>query len=250
MKPIIGITPSMVPGTEDRPGRRISLAADYVQAVAAAGGTPIVLAPVDGPVDRLLDVIDGLLLSGGGDIRPDRFGDRNVHPTVDGIDDLRDTFELALVDGAMRRGLPILGICRGCQVLNVALGGTLIQDIPDQHGTTIAHRQSDQKIPASEPSHPVTAEPGSLLDTVYGTTELQVNSFHHQSVRDIAPRLQVVGRAPDGIIEAVWCPDAAWVLGLQWHPELMFQAHPEHLRPFQALVAAASVARRATAAAD
>lgn len=250
MKPIIGITPSITAGTDSRPGRRFTLPANYVEAVAAAGGLPLILAPQDGPVDPVLDLLDGLILSGGPDIRPSRYGDQEVHPSVYGVDDLRDAFELALTAGAIRRGLPLLGICRGCQVLNVALGGTLIQDIPDQYDTDIGHRQSDQQIPDAEPSHDVAVEPGSLLETVYGATRLQTNSFHHQAIRDIAPGLRLAGRAPDGIIEAVWQPEAPWVLGVQWHPEMMFLAHPEHLRPFQALIAAASGARQASAAAD
>ncbi|MDI3339047.1 MAG: gamma-glutamyl-gamma-aminobutyrate hydrolase family protein [Sphaerobacter sp.] len=247
MKPIIGITPSIVTTDGDRPERRYTLATTYSDAVDAAGGVPIILPYHEGSVERILDIVDGLVLSGGADLRPDRYGDTTVHPTVYGIDDLRDSFEVALVERAIARGVPILGICRGCQVLNVALGGTLIQDIPDQHGTTIEHRQSERTIPPAEPSHSVSVESGSLLETVYGATSLATNSFHHQAIRDIAPSLRLAGRAPDGIVEAVWRPGPTWVLGLQWHPELMFRAHPEHLRPFQALVAAARAAGRSAA---
>lgn len=251
MKPLIGITPGIGTDPENK-SRRFTLNPSYVAAVEAAGGVPILIPPQEGNIEQLLDILGGVILVGGGDIRPDRYGDDTVHPKTYGIDDERDTFEFALTKAALARDMPLLGICRGVQVLNVALGGTLIQDIPDQHGTTIVHSQKEDEIPSSEPAHGVTVEPGSLLETVYGCAALQTNSFHHQALLEVASPLQVAARAEDGIIEAVWHTEASWVLGVQWHPEMMFRAHHEHIRPFQALVAAATAAasRAARSVAD
>lgn len=241
MTPRIGITPS--PSTEKFSHgtfHRFAIADTYVQAVAAAGGLPLVLPPQEGNIEALLDTLDGLLLSGGGDIRPDRYGDQTVHPTTYGIHDLRDEFEFALLRGALTRDMPVLCICRGIQVLNVALGGSLIQDIADQHGVAVEHRQEEANIPKSDPGHTVAVEPGSLLERVYGQETIAVNSFHHQALKRVSPELRVNATAPDGIIEAVERPGSTFVLGVQWHPEMMFHAHHEHARPFQALVQAAT----------
>lgn len=255
MKPVIGITPSPSRDTFDHGTfERYAISANYTEAIEAAGGIPIVLPPQQSRADDLLALVDGLLLSGGGDIRPSRYGDDSVHPKTYGIHDLRDRLELDLVRLALERDLPLLCICRGIQVLNVALGGTLIQDIADQYGTQTQHRQQENKIPSSEPGHDVHVDEGTLLHQVYGSQTLRCNSFHHQALKDVSPQLRVVGRAPDGIVEAVERPGSTWLLGVQWHPEMMFTAHDEHLRPFQGLVAAASAfaTRRATgrAAAD
>lgn len=238
--PVIGITPSL--STDTFPHgtfERYALSTNYVRAVERAGGIPIILPPQVGHVADVLSLLDGLLLSGGGDIRPSRYGDTTVHPETYGIDDLRDEFELDLTRAALELDLPLLCICRGIQVLNVALGGTLIQDIGDQWETAIEHRQQRRGVPSSEPSHEVDIVAGSLLETVYGSRALAVNSFHHQALKRVAEGLRVVGQAPDGLVEGVECPGKRFVLGVQWHPEMMFEAHPEHLRPFRALVEAA-----------
>jgi putative glutamine amidotransferase len=240
MKPVIGITPSPI---EDQQPHglfyRYALSTNYSEAVEAAGGIPIILPPQQGNVDEILDMVDGLLLSGGGDVRPDRYGDAYVHNKTYGIHDLRDELELQLVRGAIERDLPMLCICRGIQVLNVALEGTLIQDIAGEYGTQIEHRQHENGISSSEPSHEVRAERDSLLADVYEADTIQTNSFHHQALKDISPELRTIATAPDGIIESVERPDSKWVLGVQWHPEMMFEAHPEHLKPFKGLVQAA-----------
>jgi putative glutamine amidotransferase len=240
MKPIIGITPS--PSDDSfRHGtfHRYALASTYVAAVEAAGGVPIILPPQHGNVDEVLSVIDGLLLSGGGDIRPDRYGDDQVHPTTYGIDDLRDEFEIALVRAAIAGEIPVLCICRGIQVLNVALGGTLVQDIADQLTDEIHHAQAEIGIPRQDPSHAVQVEPDSRLAAIYGDDRIEANSFHHQALKQVSPNLKVVAHSPDGIVEAVEGCGSSWVLGVQWHPEMMFEAHAEHRRPLEALVSAA-----------
>jgi putative glutamine amidotransferase len=248
MKPVIGITPS--PSTDTiGPGtfRRYAMAATYTEGVEAADGIPFVIPPQANNVETILDRIDGLLFSGGGDVDPARYGDASVHENTYGIDELRDQFELELFIGALNRDMPVLCICRGIQIANVALGGTLIQDIAGQHSQQIEHRQHVAGYNAPDKSHSVSAVSGSRLHDVFGSTEIETNSFHHQAIRDVAEDLEVIGHAPDGIIEAVDRPASTWFLGLQWHPEMMFKEHPEHLKPFQGLVNASRVALDARA---
>lgn len=243
MKPVIGITPSP---TTDTLGhgtfRRYAMAASYTEGVEAANGIPLVIPPQAGNIDAILDRIDGLLFSGGGDIDPKHYRDTQVHEKTYGIDELRDRFEIDMFLAAIKRDMPILCICRGIQVANVALGGTLIQDIAGEYSDEIEHRQHQAGYQAPDKSHRVTAESGTRLQQVYGTTEIDTNSFHHQAIKQLADDLVVIGRAPDGIIEAVDRPQGAWFLGLQWHPEMMFKEHEEHLKPFQALVNASLAA--------
>lgn len=247
MPPIIGITPS--PTVDALPHgvyHRFSLAANYVNAILAAGGLPVILPPQERHNGQILDMVDGLLFSGGADLDPSLYGDASVHPQTYGIDKPRDRFELSLIASALERDMPMLCICRGIQVLNVALGGTLIQDIPDQLNREQPHRQHELGIDSSQPSHSVEAAPDSLLAAIYGTTDLRVNSYHHQSIKAPASALTIAAASPDGVIEAVVAASRSFVCGLQWHPELMFHEHAEHLRPFIALVEAAAVRRLAS----
>lgn len=250
MKPVIGITPSPI---EDQQPHglfyRYALSSNYSEAVEAAGGIPIILPPQQGNIDEILDMVDGFL-SGGGDIRPDRYGDSYVHDKTYGIHELRDELELQLARGAVERDLPMLCICRGIQVLNVALEGTLIQDIADEYGQQVEHRQHTKGIVSSEPSHEVRAERDSLLADVYEMDTIQTNSFHHQALKEVSPELRAIATAPDGIVESVERPDSSWVLGVQWHPEMMFKAHQEHLKPFNGLVRAAIEHHQKTAQAQ
>ncbi|HET8630229.1 MAG TPA: gamma-glutamyl-gamma-aminobutyrate hydrolase family protein [Thermomicrobiales bacterium] len=245
MKPLIGITPSL--RTDERSGETFTLANTYVSAVEAAGGIPVILPPHGGGVAELVEALDGVLFSGGADIRPSRYGDETVHPTTYGVSDLRDEFELALLGAALERDLPVLCICRGIQVLNVGLGGTLYQDVADQYPDAIAHRPEVEGTPRHEPLHTVAAEPGSLLADVYGAESIAANSFHHQSLKEIGAGLEVMGRTADGSVEAVTDPSHRFVLGVQWHPEMMFDVHDEHLRPFARLVEEAAAHRAAKA---
>lgn len=243
-KPVIGITPSPMEDTQAHGSFvRQALATTYIDAVEAAGGIPLIIPPQQGNSDAILDILDGLLLSGGADIRPERYGDGEVHEKTYGINDGRDELELELARGAVARDMPVLCICRGIQILNVALGGTLVQDIPDQYPSDIQHAQQVDGIRKEDAGHSVRVTPGTLLAETYGTETIAVNSFHHQALRDVAPDLEVNGTAPDEIIEAVSRPGSSWVLGLQWHPEMMFREHPEHLKPFEALVHQAATLR-------
>ena len=234
MKPLIGITPSL--RSDEKFGELFTIGATYVNAVVAAGGVPVVLPPQRAGVEELAVTLDGILFSGGGDIRPARYGDATLHPKTYGISDLRDDFELALLDAALRRDLPVLAICRGIQVLNVGLGGTLYQDVGDQYPGAIAHTPPLDGAMRHEPAHAVAAAPGSLLADVYGDATIDANSFHHQTLKDLGNGLDVVGRTADGSIEAVALPGQRFVLGVQWHPEMMYEVHTEHLRPFERLV--------------
>jgi putative glutamine amidotransferase len=249
MVPIIGIIPGQ---STDQLGhgvvQRVTLPRNYVDAILAAGGLPILLPAQDNQADAILDLVDGLLLSGGADLDPVLYGDTDVHPRTYGVDALRDRFEIELTKGAIARDLPLLCICRGIQVLNVALGGTLYQDIADQVGHQILHRQGEAGIESAEPSHRVHLAADSHLASIYGRTSLDVNSFHHQVIRQVASPLVVAAQSEDGLAEAVEMPDRSFVCGVQWHPEMMFERHPEHAAPFAAFVEATKAAKRALVA--
>jgi putative glutamine amidotransferase len=232
-------------------GRFVRADLDYVEGVAEAGGMPVVLPPLGEhrAVEALLDGLDGLLLSGGSDLDPRYYGEEAV-PELGVTVPERDAFEMSLVEQALRRGIPILGICRGMQVLNVALGGTLFQDLPSQmdHMVLLGHRQ---ETPKWEPTHEVEVDGGSQVAGIMGTDELKVNSYHHQAVKDLASGLVAVAHAPDGVVEAVETRDLSqrWLVGVQWHAEAMREAGPEHRNLFEAHVSAAErhALRRAAA---
>ena len=217
-KPLIALTPYFNI-ERDEPYMRPA----YLKAIRAAGGTPLIL-PLDLEEDDLLQIVntfDGFLFTGGPDIHPFYFGEE-TQAHCGNASVARDTMELLLLKAAMAAGKPILGICRGAQIINVGLGGTIYQDIPSQteRSFPIAHKQP---FPYPVPSHHVTVLKDSLLAGIAaGQTELAVNSFHHQAVQTPAPGLTVSAYAPDGIIEAVEMQDYPYLLGVQWHPEHMW----------------------------
>jgi putative glutamine amidotransferase len=208
----------------------------YVDAVVCAGALPLVL-PILDPAwaEAALDGIDGLLLSGGGDVEPARYGAVAV-PEVGGVDPRRDAWELALARAAMARDVPILGVCRGSQLLNVACGGTLVQHLGDT--TDQLHRDDPR---SHEVAHAVAVAPDSVLARVLGTGRIGVNTLHHQAVADVAPGLRAVAWADDGTIEAVEGVHHR-VLSVQWHPELL-AGLVGHAALFDWLVATAGAAR-------
>jgi len=212
MRPVIGITL----GDGSRPGLH-AIRADYVRSVEQAEAAPVVLAPgLPGHASTLLDRIDGLVLSGGADVDPALYGEA-PHPRLGRVDRRRDDFELALVRTALERDLPTLAICRGQQVLNVALGGTLVQDIPSTIKGAMPHDAPGKRWRCS---HPVEVLPGSRLREILGHDTVFVNSFHHQSVDRVGPGLVVSARCPqDGVIEALEMPGRRFVVAVQWHPE-------------------------------
>jgi putative glutamine amidotransferase len=221
---------------------RTGLNAAYVRAVTAAGGVPIVLSPLMGHslAARALEGVDGLVLTGGEDVDPAWY-ETAPHPKLNPPSRERDLFELALFAAARQRELPVLGICRGIQLVNVALGGTLYQDLPSERPGIVNH---DPQGARTDRSHDVRLEPGSLAAGALGSATLRVNSFHHQAVRDLAPKLIASGWSEDGLIEVVEGAEGQpWLLAVQWHPEEM---HAEVGGPdvglFRALVARAAAA--------
>lgn len=223
-KPLIGITVN-----RDYDSDRFWLPAAYCCRVTAAGGRPVLLPPLPPGEERdLLAGLGGLLLGGGGDIAPLYFGEE-PQPGLGAVDPQRDEWELRLAREALRRDLPLLGICRGLQLLNVAAGGTVLQDLVGP-----AYLQHEQKAPRSCPSHTVEVLQGTRLAALAGEGLLAVNSFHHQAAGRIAPGLRVAARAPDGVVEALENPAARFVLAVQWHPEAL--EHPAAAALFRALV--------------
>lgn len=210
------------------------LPAEYVDAVRRAGGVPVLLPPGESRLDLWLRDLDGLILTGGGDLDPAHYGGAG-HPTLYNTDEDRDRDELALARHLVESSLPGLCICRGLQVLNVALGGSLITHLPDVGGDRVAHRTEDRK----PTPHGVSVEAGSHLAGVLGTTEVQGASWHHQAIDRLGRELEVVARAPDGTIEAVEIRDLPSLLAVQWHPELTAADDPVQQRLFDEVVRAA-----------
>jgi putative glutamine amidotransferase len=231
--PLIGLTPC----------RKIE---DYRQAVLHVGGE-VQIVDASMAAAEVVDGIDGLLLSGGGDLEPARYGEA-PHPSVVDVDPARDEFEIALVGEARRRNLPILAICRGIQLLNVACGGTLVQDIPSQVENALDHAFT---VPPHKPfdyAHDVWVDDNSLLaklmtERLNGSDSCAVNSRHHQAVKTVAPGFKVVATAPDGIIEAIEDQAARFCLGVEWHPENFWRTG-EFRELFEGLVQASSAKKR------
>jgi putative glutamine amidotransferase len=233
-RPVVGITL----GDGDRPGYH-SMRADYVRCVERSGAAPLVLPPVAPEhAAALLDRLDGLVLSGGVDLDPSLYGQPR-HPKLGRVDRERDDFELALTREALRRDLPTLAICRGQQVLNVATGGTLYQDLPSQLEGAVGHDASGRR---TRLSHTVEIEPGSKLAEILGRGPVSVNSFHHQAVDRLGAGLVVCGRSPDGVIEAVEMEERTFVVGVQWHPESFWNEAASFQALFDAHVAACRAA--------
>jgi len=203
---------------------RVRVNAAYTTALRGAGLLPLVLPVLDpADADAALDGVAGLVLTGGEDVSPGRYGSA-PHPELGDTHDGRDAFEIALVEAARARALPTLAICRGIQILNVALGGTLVQDIPSEWTDPIVH---DGDWARTARVHEVDVTPGSRLARALGTERPVVNSMHHQAVRTVASSLATVARAPDGLVEGVeWPTDDWWMVGVQWHPEEL-TASPE-----------------------
>jgi len=241
MKPVIGITPSPSVDVFDHGTfRRYSLSDTYVDAVIAAGGLPLIIPASVRDLDQLLDVLDGIIFSGGSDLDPALFNE-TPHETTYGIEPERDGFDLAAVREAVARDVPMLGICRGIQSINVALGGTLIQDIPSAIPDALTHSQRKLGKAASETSQTVMiAEGSNLLRQIHGADRIEVNSYHHQSVKTPGEGLEVIGATCDGIVEAMWLPAMRFGLAVQWHPEMLAADFPEHAAIFSALVEAAA----------
>lgn len=245
MKPIIGVTPDFNAGDrEDMGGREPTyfLRARYVRAIEDLGGVPLILPlAADASLRRqLLKGVDGLLLTGSGpDLPPSLYGERQRFK-YRVVSRCRYDFELEMARLAAAAGLPVLGICGGMQALNVAFGGSLVQDIASQLPSALAHRA---KGPATKPAHVVQVTPRSLLRRITREARIRVNSSHHQSVKQVAPSFVASALAPDGVIEAIESPRHSFLLGVQWHPEFLYARDAVQRRLFQAFLKAARSAR-------
>lgn len=234
--PLIGITTPLVEFTTpaQRETQLFCLRSDYVEAVRRAGGMPILLPPGEPEESTLLlERVDGLVFSGGGDIDPSIYNGE-PHPTIYNIDVKRDRFELALSQLALSTDVPVLGICRGLEVLVVATGGNLVPHLPDEFGEFVVHRM-EQSIPSE---HTVQIAPGSRLAQVIGTTETTIVSWHHQATRTVPLGWRIAAQAEDGVIEALEHKHHPWAIALQWHPELSLN-DPQQQSIFRSFIAAA-----------
>jgi putative glutamine amidotransferase len=213
--PLIGIT------TYDRQsyvdaecGSTFFLPCDYVEAVRRSGGVPILLPPGETRIDEILSAIHGVMIAGGGDVDPARYG-QPWHAKVAGVDAERDEFEIALIRAAVERSIPVFGICRGAQIANVAFGGSLIQHVPDAVDGSIAHVSATGDFI----DHAISFTAHSKLSAIFGANSCVASSSHHQAIRDVGTGMVVTAVAADGIVEAIERPSHPWFVAVQWHPE-------------------------------
>jgi putative glutamine amidotransferase len=234
-QPVIGFTLDFEEGSPGGYSKMpwYALRENYLSAVSRFGALPLPLPHEAAQADAYLDMLDGLVVTGGAfDVSPALYGEKTTSDKVS-TKDRRTQFEFAILRGAIERDLPVLGICGGQQLLNVVLGGTLIQHIPDSVKDALEH---EQKNPRSEPGHVVTVKPGTLLHRIVGIDSIAVNSAHHQAVAKPAPGVIVDAMATDGVIEGIELPGKTFCLGVQWHPEYFVSGADEKI--MQAFVAA------------
>jgi gamma-glutamyl-gamma-aminobutyrate hydrolase PuuD len=231
-RPLIGITTyHRTPHADADIGLAFATPCDYVDSVRRAGGVPVLLSPGESAIDEILSAINGLMVIGGGDVEPACYVSPG-HPQIGGVDRERDEFEFALVRAAVERGVPFFGICRGAQVANVALGGSLIEHVPDAGDGSVPHATADGGFI----DHAVMIASGSKLAAILGVATCAAPSSHHQAIRDVAPGLTVTAHAADGIIEAVELFRHRWFVAVQWHPERSAARDPLQQRLFDAFV--------------
>lgn len=227
-KPLIGITCDY---DEINGQPSFFLKKNYVSAVEDAGGIPILLCPVESKaaISRFINLIDGLLISGGGfDIDPRFYGER-PHPELGKTIPERTEFEFGLLKSAVKKKMPVLGICGGHQLINVYFGGALYQDVKSQHKGAMNHKQS---IPSDKPYHDIKIYPSTKLSKIIGADSIMVNSTHHQSIKKAADKFKVSAVAEDGIIEAIEYDSKAFIIGIQWHPENLYRNEPRFKKIF------------------
>ncbi len=229
-RPVIGLT------TYGRDSaNRFDCPGEYVDAVRRAGAVAVLLPPGEADCLAVASRLDGLVLTGGGDINPERYG-ATRHPSVYSVDDERDAAELALARYVLDTGLPTLAICRGMQLVNVLLGGTLHQHVPEALGEQVIHRVP----PRDATQHRVSVQRGTRVADICGSLEFDCASWHHQGLADVASDLQISAWAPDLLVEAIEMPAHPWLIGVQWHPELTAASDPVQQRLFDGLRAAAA----------
>lgn len=243
-KPIIGITCDY-----DYSQSRIQLADSYYRAISQAGGVPMLIAysSVE-DMKRVLDIVEGLLFTGGGDVDPCYFGEL-ASPKLGSISPIRDEMELSLCREALDRDLPVLGICRGAQLINVAMGGTVYQDLESQWCRETGRYMENKLLKHSQVApgwygiHEVSFEEGSKIEAIMGVKAIRVNSFHHQAVCKPAPGFSITAWSPDGVAEAIESVKHRFAIGVQWHPERMWEKDSRMLLPFAALIRACRTCR-------
>jgi putative glutamine amidotransferase len=231
MKKIFGISTSVLPDSSGRGGSDVfGLYRDYVDAVFMAGGVPMLLPPVAGAEETKLQLqqVDVLIVSGGSDVNPLCYGEE-PHPLLETVIFERDNYELALISLADQMGIPMLGICRGLQIINVAFGGTLHQDV-SLAKSFIQHRQVVKQY---DPSHSVEISSPSMLYEIFAKTEIYANSYHHQAIKQLASGFSATAKSKDGIIEGIERRGVVPILAVQWHPEMMVHKHPAMLELFR-----------------
>ncbi len=209
----------------------------YLDGIALAGGIPVIFpfTSDEDDIARVMSGCGGFLLTGGHDVSPGVYGEEPLEGLVDCCEK-RDVLEGIVLKRAIAEDRPVLGICRGIQFINAALGGTLYQDLPTQHPSDVIHRQQP---PYDVPSHVVHVVPDSPLHRYLGTDMLRVNSSHHQAIKELAPGLEVMATSPDGLVEAVYMPGRSFIWAVQWHPERLFLRDQNNVKIFRALVEAA-----------
>lgn len=237
-KPVIGITANLLK-IEDKPfhgTERVTVNHGYVNSIIKAGGIPLLLPVIEDKeaIAKLFGFCDGLLLTGGQDVTPSCYNEE-PHPLLGETCERRDQFEMQLIHMAHEAKKPILGICRGLQLINTAFKGTLYQDL--SLAMAASHSQEE---PSSAATHSIKLMPGSLLQQVFGQENLMTNSFHHQGIKQLSPCFEVAALSDDGVVEGIQYKGPEWILGVQWHPEVMLEEHPEMLKLFRAFVIEAS----------
>lgn len=238
-RPVIGIVCAENDPTPPGESRKNQAGVRYVEAVRSAGGLPLLI-PLQyptGEIERLTRLFDGILIIGGNDVDPKRYNGV-PDPSVSAPNPERDALEIAIVRLAAEQDLPLFGICRGEQVMNIAMGGTLYTDLPSQFPTVLRHQQSDD-TPVSKLTQRVRIDPASRLYAIVGAETIWTNTFHHQAVQRLGNGFRVAAAATDGVVEAIEIPERSFFIGVQWHPEGL-QDHAEEARLFKAFVAAAT----------
>ncbi len=238
-RPVIGIVCAENDPTPPGESRKNQAGVRYVEAVRSAGGLPLLI-PLQyptGEIERLARLFDGILIIGGNDVDPKRYNGV-PDPSVSAPNPERDALEIAIVRLAAEQDLPLFGICRGEQVMNIAMGGTLYTDLPSQFPTVLRHQQSDD-TPVSKLTQRVRIDPASRLYAIVGAETIWTNTFHHQAVQRLGNGFRVAAAATDGVVEAIEIPERSFFIGVQWHPEGL-QDHAEEARLFKAFVAAAA----------
>jgi putative glutamine amidotransferase len=241
MRPVIGITTCIIKSPKKT---YAAVSSNYVYSILKSGGTPVLLPLVEDPeiLEDFLTVIDGLLITGGDEgINPQLYGENPVKELGCICPD-RDEYEIYLLNGALKKQIPILGICRGMQLLNVAAGGTLYQDIFVQVKNPLGHLP--EQMPVDVLYHSVELAENSILRNVFDTEKLLVNSFHHQAVKRLATSFKATATSEDSIIEAIENPDHDFVVGVQWHPEDLTEKHCHFLKLFENFIKSASRASK------